>query len=47
MEADGDVDLPDVGEVSSRVEGDSEHGVHPEGPGYREGTELGGEDGRG
>jgi hypothetical protein len=47
MEANRDVDLPDVGEVSRGVKGDPEGGVYPEGPGYRESMELRGENRRG
>jgi hypothetical protein len=42
-EAHRDVDLPDVGEVSSRVKGDAEGGTYAEGPGGGESAELRGE----
>jgi hypothetical protein len=44
-EAYGDMNLPDVGEVSSGVKGNAKGRVNPERPGHREGAELGGEDG--
>jgi hypothetical protein len=46
-EAHGDVDPPDVREVGSGIKGDAKGGQYPEGPGYRKGAELQGEDGGG
>jgi hypothetical protein len=46
-EAYRDEDLPNVGEVSSGVKGDTEGGAYPEGPGHRESAELRGKDGWG
>jgi hypothetical protein len=46
-EANRDEDLPNVGEVSSGVKGDTEGGVYLEGPRYGEGAKFRGENGWG